>query len=99
MGYRAIKRGGGGKQRDANEAAVVAALRAVGASVERLSGPDMPDLLVGYCGLNYLVEVKTDTGKLSAGQAAWLRCWQGRTTFVRTPEEALMWIGSNATKK
>ncbi len=86
------------RRRDANEAAIVAALRAVGASVEQLSGPDMPDLLVAYHGANYLLEVKTPKGKLEPGQATWIRGWMADVHVVRSPEEALSSIGSNARK-
>ena len=54
-------------QRDANEASIIKALEAVGATVEQLpTGKGVPDLLVGYQPLgmlwdhpkNYLMEVK-----------------------------------------
>ena len=50
---------------DANHAAVVRALRQVGASVLDLSrvGQGCPDLLVGYQGKNFLVEVKATAKK------------------------------------
>jgi len=46
------------KRRDANEATIVIALRAVGASVLHLDGKGVPDLLVGYEGKTHLLEVK-----------------------------------------
>lgn len=90
-------------KRDANEAPIVEALRAAGASVERLSGPDLPDLLVGWQGANVLLEVKREAGKrggtsnrkLLPGQVAWRDAWRGRPpVIVRTPEEALAAIGA-----
>lgn len=45
--------------RDASEAAIVAALRGVGASVTLLSQDGVPDLLVGWRGETFLLEVKT----------------------------------------
>lgn len=53
-------------RRDSNEAEIVAALLAAGASVTYLSGVDgLPDLLAGFQGRTYLLEVKhlTPTGK------------------------------------
>ncbi len=52
------------KRRDANEAAIVEALEAAGAYVQRLddSGGGVPDLLVGYRGVTKLLEVKLPLG-------------------------------------
>ena len=87
------------KRRDANEKPIIAALRAVGATVVQLSSTDVPDLLVGYRGLNWLLEVKSDGGDLSQGQADWFRDWRGEGGVVRTPEDALRRIGISATRK
>lgn len=89
-------------KRDANEAAIVTALEAVGATVERLSAKDAPDLLVGYRGVNVLLEVKRPAGKrggtshrdLLPGQAAWHAGWRGAAPVVaRTVADALAAIG------
>ncbi len=91
-------------KRDANEWAIVDALRAVGATVLRLNDSDCPDLLVGFHGVNFLMETKRPPGKrggtsadgqhLSEGQAAWHAAWGGlRPVVVRTPGEALAVIG------
>lgn len=47
-------------KKDANHAEIVAALKAVGCSVVELHavGGGVPDLLVGYNGWDYLLEVK-----------------------------------------
>lgn len=94
-----MRRGGQGKKRDANEMPIIRALQAVGATVAQLSGADLPDLVVGYCGGNWLLEVKTEKGKLSAGQAIKFAQWQGNVTVVRTPEQALRRIGVKATRR
>ncbi len=54
-------------KRDANEGPIVEALRAVGAAVTFLSVTGCPDLLVGYQGRTFLLEVKglTATGLTS----------------------------------
>lgn len=96
--------------RDAAEPAIIAALRAVGATVHQLSGEDIPDLLVGYRGRTTLLEVKTPgleytdkrngktykrDGKLSEGQQAFFDSWKGGPCKeVLTPEEALYAIGA-----
>jgi hypothetical protein len=94
-----VRRGAGGKRRDANESAVIDALRAAGATVEQLSAPDLPDLLVGFAGINYVLEVKGDKGVLSEGQWAWITEWRGRARVVRTPEQALEACGIKAVRR
>ncbi len=81
---------------DANQAAVVAALRAAGCSVQSLAtvGAGCPDLLVGWRGVNHLLEVK-DGGKvpsarkLTADQVAWHARWGGRVHVVESGAAAL----------
>ncbi len=82
-----------GKKRDANELTIIAALRSVGASVEQLSGTNIPDLLVGHKHTNWLFEVKAMKGELSDGQVKWQKRWGGHVHTVRTPEEALTILG------
>src|SRR5947208_3539339 len=48
--------------RDANEREIVEALVNIGASVTRLNETGVPDLLVGYQGTTYLLEVKRPRG-------------------------------------
>lgn len=45
-------------KRDESEPAIVKALEAVGASVQRLNAGGVPDLLVGWRGKMWLLEVK-----------------------------------------
>jgi hypothetical protein len=85
---------------DANQAAIVSALRAVGASVQVLAavGGGCPDLLVGHRGVNYVVEVKDGRKPLSArrltpAQERWHREWRGRACVVASVEQALAAIG------
>jgi hypothetical protein len=76
---------------DENHAAIRAALEREGATVV----PDGPlDLLVGFRGANYLLEVKTAKGKLRASQEAFVRRWKGQVHVVRTVEDALAAIGA-----
>ena len=88
------------RQRDANEPSICAGLRAVGAQPYQLDRPT--DLLVGYRGKNYLLEVKLPEGpkggkshsKPNPSQDRFLRTWPGQVDVVRTLEEALHAIGA-----
>lgn len=88
-------------RRDANEEAIVAVLKRVGATVEflhpapRRGRSGLPDLLVGFRGINILLEVKTPTGQVDDDQAAWHLRWRGGPVHVvRTEVEALRAIGA-----
>jgi len=50
------------RMRDKNEREIVEALVVAGASVTRLNATGVPDLLVGYQGTTYLLEVKRPLG-------------------------------------
>lgn len=77
-------------KRDSNEAEIVAALRQVGATVGFINGADMPDLIVGFRGKNFLLEVKSGPyRKLTDGQAEWHEDWAGQVAVVKSIEEAL----------
>ena len=88
---------------DANQPEIVAAYRKAGATVHPLHavGGGCPDLLVGYRGLNYIVEVIgpdklkrfKKSGGLSEGQVDWHRDWRGAVHVVKNIEEALAVIG------
>ena len=80
------------RKADRNQAAIVDALRTVGCSVQPLhgAGSGVPDLLVGYRGVNLLMEVKNGKrGKLTPAQYVWHRDWRGPLAVVRSVEEAL----------
>ena len=81
---------------DANQAEIVSALRAVGASVLVLSrvGQGCADLAAGFRGVTYFLEVKTDKGKLTTPEREFMDEWRGHYAIVRTPEEALKAIGA-----
>lgn len=69
-------------KRDTVEPAVVDLFRRAGWSVQHLSLPDAPDLLLGYGGHTFLAEVKTGTKRLRPGQAAWHAAWRGGPVYV-----------------
>jgi hypothetical protein len=76
---------------DLNQTPIVQALRAIGASVLILAqvGKGCPDLLVGYRGQNFLLEVKHGNGKLTADQVEFFAAWQGQVYEVRSAVEAV----------
>ncbi len=82
---------------DTSQAAIVAALRAVGAKVKVLShvGGGMPDLLVTYQARLYLLECKPDDvpsrRKLTTAELAFAR--EHPVAVVWTPAMALEAIG------
>ena len=86
---------------DANQEAVVTALRAAGATVQSLAGvgKGVPDLLVGFKGQTMLMEVKDGFKPLSArllteDQLRWHGAWKGGAlAVVDSPDAALRMIG------
>jgi hypothetical protein len=82
-------------KRDGNEPGIVLALRQVGATVQRLSGENVPDLLVGFRGATYLLEVKSADRDLSDGQTRWMLEWRGGPCRpVWTVQDALEVVGA-----
>ena len=79
---------GQSRKRDANEKAIVDALRAVGAEVTRISGEGAPDLLVKRRGRLWAFEVKGPKGKRTEAQV------ESQWPIVRTVDEALKSIGA-----
>jgi len=79
------------KRRDENEPEIVRALRDIGATIKRL---DDIDLLVGWRGRNYLLEVKVEKGPLKRSQEDMVRTWRGQYEIVRSVDEALRAIGA-----
>jgi hemin uptake protein HemP len=79
---------------DANQAAIVAALRAIpGVQVLVLNAE--VDLIVGHRGRNYLLEVKRDhrPSRLKPSQEAMRITWPGQYAIVSTLDEALAVTG------
>ena len=85
---------------DENQREIVAALRGVGASVAPLHavGKGVPDLLVGYRGVNLLLEVKDgdkapSDRRLTPQQIEWHESWRGQKCVVLSADDALVAIG------
>jgi hypothetical protein len=74
---------------DGNQPAIVEALKRIGAKAYYLKKP--VDLLVGYRGKNYVIEVKNKNGKdeMTTEQAEFMATWPGEVHVVYTPEEAV----------
>jgi urease gamma subunit len=89
------------RRTDANQSAIVAALRQVGATVLLLHevGHGAPDLCAGYRGVNVLLECK-DGSKAPSAQAltrherGFHLNWRGQVAVVRSVDEALRAIGA-----
>lgn len=85
-------------KQDRNAVEIVSALRAVGATarfVEFQHGQaGCPDILVGWKGQTYLMELKVRKGRLSDAQKKFHAEWQGPPILViRSVSEALIAIG------
>lgn len=81
---------------DSNQSEVTKALRKIGCSVQLLHsvGKGCPDILVGYKGNNYLLEIKDgekpeSARKLTAEQTIWHFDWKGQVAVVTSPQEAI----------
>lgn len=81
---------------DHNQPLIVETLRKAGATVQHLHavGHGCPDIAAGYNGVTYLIEIKSERGKLTKDEQAWHAAWAGQVAIVRTPEEALAAIGA-----
>lgn len=94
-------RAGHDGRRDANQARIVQALRDVGASVAITAGAGngLPDLLCGWRGETFLLEVKdgdkpASQRKLTAAEAYFVEHWRGRpVAIVESVEDALRALG------
>lgn len=83
------------RRRDVVEPSIVRALERAGASVQRLDATGAPDLLVGFGGETFLLEVKDEHGKHKRGgkrtdsglretQELWWSRWRGAPPLIVT---------------
>lgn len=84
---------------DRNQAEIVAALRKVGCSVQPLHtvGKGCPDLLVGFRGINHLMEIKDGSlcpsaRELTPDQQKWHVEWRGHAMVINSVDEALAFV-------
>lgn len=89
------------KRVDANQPDIARSLRQAGATVQHLHevGRGCPDLLVGFRGVNYLLEIKDSSQppsrrRLTPDEAEWHAAWRGEVRIVMTAGEALAAIGA-----
>lgn len=82
---------------DANQPAIVKALRAAGASVQHLHsvGAGCPDLLCAINETNFLIEVKDGSKdpsaqKLKPTQVVWHAAWKAPVHIVNSVEAAII---------
>lgn len=87
---------------DANQTEIVKALRSVGASVQSLAstGNGCPDLLVGFRGVNWLLEIKDgqkvkSKRKLTNDQVEWHESWCGQVHVIESIDQAINLISKN----
>jgi hypothetical protein len=84
-----------GNTRDGNERPIIEALKRIHATVLQLDKPC--DLLVGYRGRNFLLEVKLPAGprggtshsELNDDEMEFRATWKGQYEVVRSPEDAI----------
>lgn len=84
-------------RKDANQAAIVAALEAAGATVWPIGLP--VDLLVGYRGRNFLMECKNGElppsgRKFTDLQRKFMATWRGSMEIVLSAEDAVRRLGT-----
>lgn len=76
---------------DSNQREIVRTFRDLGCSVESLHrvGGGVPDLLIGFRGRNYLVEVKMGKNSLNDLQREWVSGWRGTVYLCTSAEDAM----------
>jgi Holliday junction resolvase len=82
-------------KRDANHGEITDLLRLYGFTVFDAShvGRSFPDLVVGYAGSTYLIEIKSsDAAPLTPGQIEFAKTWRGSPVVViRSRANAVSW--------
>lgn len=84
------------KRIDNNQPEIVRMLREVGASVAHthMVGKGFPDIVVGFRGKSYLMEIKDGNKNLTLDERQWHDEWRGQVFIVRSTDEALRVIGA-----
>jgi hypothetical protein len=91
---------------DVNQKHIVNCLRKEGYTVQHLHnvGEGCPDILVGYKGLNILMEIKDgrkpeSERKLTAQQVIFHKMWKGQVEVVISPEQAILAVLAHTNGK
>ena len=77
---------------DINQPDIVRKLRTMGASIwhTHTIGRGGPDIVIGYCGVNVLAEIKrNEREQLTAAEVQFHATWQGRIVTIRTEGDAV----------
>lgn len=80
------------KKTDSNQQSIIDHFRQLGYSVKDMSavGQGFPDLIVSKMGDNILIEVKTESGKLTTDQMKFISLWNSAVYLVRDAEDILL---------
>lgn len=78
-------------KKDLNQNGISNLLTNIGCDVFDLSpvGGGVTDLLVGTCGVNLLIEIKSEKGTLTPKQKIFHGRWRGRVDVARSADDAL----------
>lgn len=89
------------KRADRNQPLIVRDLRRAGATVTptHMVGKGFPDLVCGYRGQTFLLEIKDGNlppsrKRLTPDEELWHQEWRGQVAVVETSEDALRVIGA-----
>lgn len=82
----------GAGRRDDSESAIAGALVKAGCEVDYAVRKPY-DLLVSRAGVNYILECKSRSGKLTESQVQFRERWKGPYAVVRSAAEALKAVG------
>jgi Holliday junction resolvase len=93
------------RRTDENQHEIIQALQQIGCAVADTSaaGEGFPDLVVGYHGKNYLIEVKDGNKSpsrqsLTASQIRFHGRWRGQIAIVKSVNEAIELVRYENTK-
>ena len=83
------------KKTDSNQKSIISELREAGVSVMDTSsiGRGFPDLVLGWQGMNYLVEIKTPKGKPTDFQVNFFTHWRGQAILIRDVKDIFNLLG------
>ncbi len=91
---------------DSNQPEIVQAFRDLGCSVAITSNvrDGFPDIVVGICGLNLLIEIKDGNKipskrKLTPDEQEWHDNWRGRAVIVESLEDVVALVNSIKRKR
>ena len=85
-----------GKRVDENQKAILDDLKRLHINYFVASdvGAGFPDIVIGFRGINWFIEIKTETGKQTKSQIKFEKEWQGQYAICRSTEQVLEVIGA-----